>query len=206
MGAVAFISGTQHIKTIAAPTDSQSHYLTLQNVVTVCRAMGRFVPLAVCLFKGGYVSWVQAVHEFGFNLISASWCCSWKAVEMLNLHQTSNRNPWVSHFITHKTHPQGRCHLVFVSFMWSGKFSYFRFPARKLSPRGSETLQRAFWCEPHACKQCLCRVGRQHHPVLLRYKLYKYGKSSAETWICQFLTQSQAIAQDRFQHITLTLY
>lgn len=67
-----FISGTQHIKTVAAPTDSQSHYLTLQNVVTVCRAMGRFVPLAVCLFKGGYVSWVQAVHEFGFNLISAS--------------------------------------------------------------------------------------------------------------------------------------
>lgn len=59
MGAVAFISGTQHIKTVAAQTDSQSHYLTLQNVVTVCRAMGRFVPLAVCLFKGGYVSWVQ---------------------------------------------------------------------------------------------------------------------------------------------------
>lgn len=135
----------------------------------------------------------------------ASWSCFWRAVEMLNLHQTSNRNPWVSHFITHKTHPQRRCHLVFVSFMWSGKFSYFRFPARKLSPRGSVTLQRAFWCEPHVCKQCLCRVGRRHHPILLWYKLYKYGKSSAETRIRQFLTQSQAIAQDRFQHITLTL-
>lgn len=67
MGTVAFISDTQRIKTVAAQTDSQSHYLTLQNVVTVWRAMGGFFPLAVCLFKGGYVSWVQAVHELGFN-------------------------------------------------------------------------------------------------------------------------------------------
>lgn len=122
--------------------------------MAVCREMGRFFSL-VCVFKGGYVSWVQAVHELGFNLISASCCRFWRAVEMLNLHQTSNQNLWVSHFITHKTHPQRRCHLVFVSFMWSGKFSYFCSPARKLSPRDSVTL-RGLSGVSHTCVNNVC--------------------------------------------------
>lgn len=173
--------------------------------MAVCREMGRFFLLLLVCLKVAMCHGLRLYMSLDSISSMLPAVVFWRAVEMLNLHQTSNQNLWVSHLVTHKTHRQTRCHLVFVSFMGSGKLSYFHFPARKLGPRGSVTLQRTFWCEPHVCKQCLCRVCRQHHPILLSCTLHKYRTPVQKHGYSSFSLRAMAFAQDGFQHIILTL-
>lgn len=132
----AFTSDLQLIKT----TTTQPYRIWCQFV----EKRTGFLPSVVfglCLFVFNLkVSWVQAALELRSNLINVSccsfmegcgescmlycWTCMKLAIKLLQMPR----------FITDKAHPQIRCHLVFVSSLGCGKFSYYHLRVRKLSP------------------------------------------------------------------------
>lgn len=115
------------------------------------------------------------------------WTCMKLAIKLLQMPR----------FVTDKAHPQIRCHLVFVSSMGCGKFSYYHLPAMEVEARrGSVTFQRTSLCEPHTSSQIPahdeCTVS---FPFYCSYvHLYKYHMPSVDTLVCHLHTYSHTVA------------